>query len=109
MTNQPTKQDRGDPWQALAGAVVLKAVQDARAGDPCAAAWLANEAMIYLDALGVDLDPEYLQAWVKSGCPGAKKPVQRPRLEKRASFPGKASGVCAVGDPGKAGQRERRL
>ena len=109
MTTKPKRQDSGDPWLSLASAVVLQAVRDARAGDLGAGAWLTDDGLFYLDGLGLDMDPDYLQAWVKSGCRRAKKPPERPRLEKRADFPSKSHARRAVGDPGKAGQRERRL
>lgn len=63
----------GDPWAALAAAVLIRAVDDTRAGDPEAAAWLLDIGLMFLDGLGLDMDPEYMQAWIGQGCPGKLK------------------------------------
>lgn len=94
----------GDPYLALAGAILIQAIEDTRAGDLRAAAWLLDTGLFFLDGLGLDIDPDYLRAWIEQGCPGKlkrhKKPVERPRLGKSARFPGKNSSRRVIGDPG---------
>ena len=99
-TKRRIKSGEGDPWAALAGAVLLRAVEDARGGDSLAVAWLLREGLFYLDGLGLDVDPEYLKAWVNSGCPGVKQPVERPRIKNAAQFPGQNTNRRIIGDPG---------
>ena len=43
-------------WRRLACAVMLKAIDDARDGDPLVRAWLAGEGARWL-AVALDLDP----------------------------------------------------
>lgn len=98
-TKRRIKTGEGDPWAALAGAILIQAVNDARAGDCLAAAWLEREGLFYLEGLGLDIDSDHLRAWIRDNCP--KKPVELPRLKKTARFPGPARIGRTVGDPGK--------
>lgn len=96
-TKRRIKTGKGDPWAALAGAILIRAVNDARAGDSLAAAWLEREGLLYLEGLGLDIDPDHLRAWIRENCP--KKPVESPRLKKAARFPGYNAPRRTVGDP----------
>lgn len=50
--------DDGDPYKQLAMAVIWRAAEDTRAGDPLARAWLSSSAAAYwYDAL--DLSPQF--------------------------------------------------
>jgi hypothetical protein len=92
----------GEPWAGLAAAIVIQAVEDTRAGDLDAAAWLLGDGLFFLDGLGMDIGPDYMRSWINRGCPGKlrRKPVQRPSLRKSAKFPGKNVREAIVGDPG---------
>lgn len=67
-----------DPYRLLALAALALAVEDARAGDPGAIGWLRAEGIGWLDALGVEIDPDYWQVFVDSGCKLRRKALQMP-------------------------------
>lgn len=76
----------GDPHAALAAAVLVDAVKLTRRGDGEAASWLAGAGLDWLDAIGLDLDPDFWSAWVACGCPkltGNRAKRQRRRRRPR--------------------------
>ena len=58
-----------DPWAALGVAILARAVEDTRKGSEEARAWLIEEGAAWLPALGFDLHPDRLLAWLEAGCP----------------------------------------
>lgn len=67
------KRDRvysaGDPYAALGAAIVIQAIQEARAGCQEAATWLLSDGQMIIDGLGLDVDPQWLRRFVEQGCP----------------------------------------
>lgn len=53
-------------------AVIVQAVRDWRRGSWGARSWLITEGLIWLDGCGLNVDPDYWQKWVLSGCPRYK-------------------------------------
>jgi len=73
----PKDPDRRPPTPAerLAWATIGQAVRDARIkNNPArrtdALIWLHTEAPLWLDALGINPDPQAWAAWIFAGCPG---------------------------------------
>lgn len=60
-----------DPYKYLAAAMLLQAVKDAAAGDLEARIWLLTGGQLFLDALGIGMDPDRMRAWFDAGCPSA--------------------------------------
>lgn len=58
-----------DPYRYLAVAIVLQAVKEAAAGDIEARTWLLTGGQLYLDTLGIGMDPGRLRVWFDAGCP----------------------------------------
>ena len=48
VMQQPT------PWHKLAAAIVVKALKDAKDGDPDARRWVASDGLPWFDYLGLD-------------------------------------------------------
>jgi len=42
------------PWHRLAAAVVIKALKDAKSGDPEALGWVSSDGVAWFDCLGLD-------------------------------------------------------
>jgi hypothetical protein len=61
-----------DGYRALAAALVLGAVREARAGWSEARSWLLEQdSEIWLDIL--DLDPDVIKAWLAADCPNGRQ------------------------------------
>lgn len=58
-----------DPIKALAIATIRQAVTDTQRGDLPAAYWLCWDGLTWLEACGLDIDPDRWQQWVERGCP----------------------------------------
>lgn len=54
--------------KALAAAVILQAAREARKGNQDARRWLQNDGLLWADAIGIDIDPDYIAAWIARGC-----------------------------------------
>ena len=52
----------------LALAVIAQAVKDWRRGSRGARSWLITVGLDWLDGCGMNIDPDYWQMWVLSGC-----------------------------------------
>ncbi|MDP1715985.1 MAG: hypothetical protein Q8L41_14690 [Anaerolineales bacterium] len=59
-------------------AVVAHAAREASAGDEQARQWMANEAIVWLEGIGMDIHPETIQRWTRKGF---KLPVRAQRLK----------------------------
>jgi hypothetical protein len=57
-----------DPYRALAAAVVLEAIKQARKKDRGAKAWLLDEGYDWLECLGFLISIEAWERFVKNGC-----------------------------------------
>jgi hypothetical protein len=67
-----------DPYTALAVAILAQAVNDYKKGDKTAGYWLIETGAEWLPALGYDLHPDRLLAWLDSGCPRKRgRPIIR--------------------------------
>ena len=51
----------------LAVAVILRAAREAK-DNAEAAQWLLTDAPLWLDGIGIDLNPEQITAWIARGC-----------------------------------------
>lgn len=73
-----------DGYRALAAAVILQAVKDARRGDSGAAAWLEDSGQdIYEAITGETVSSEFWIGWVRAKCPGGS--VKKLTREKHAA------------------------
>ena len=58
-----------DPVNALAAAVILQAMREARHGDEGAADWLISDGPLWLDGLGLDIGPQRIRARIADSRP----------------------------------------
>jgi hypothetical protein len=79
----------------LVVATIQHAARQAHAGNAQAKQWILDEGALWMDALGVYLPPEQLEAWVSRGCPlpkamqagpENKKPHRKPQDERYAKI-----------------------
>lgn len=52
----------------LVAAVILQAAREAHEGSQDARQWLVTDAPLWLDGIGVDMDPAQIMRWIKRGC-----------------------------------------
>lgn len=52
----------------LAAAVILQAAREAREGSQDARQWLQTDAPLWMDAIGLDLQPAQVRKWITRGC-----------------------------------------
>ena len=72
-----------NPWRLIALAVVAQAVTDWRRGSRGARSWLFTDGLTWLDGCGLNVDPDYWQMWVLSGCRGYKRKETLVTVEKK--------------------------
>ncbi len=51
-------------------AIVIQAIKDAQDGELEAKDWLKTTGVIWLENMGLELDPERFEVWLVAGCPG---------------------------------------
>lgn len=56
-----------DPYLSLAGAVIVRAVDDAKDGDQAAHDWLMDIGFTWLEKLGADVSLDYFERMIKPG------------------------------------------
>lgn len=52
----------------LAAAVIVRAAREAREGSAEARQWLLSDAPLWMDAIGLDLQPAQVRKWITRGC-----------------------------------------